>query len=144
MTGAAHETSNTHARKKGGTETCQFPLGFKAWTGVTSLSAGVFGKCRYLIDSANKVSENASTDANLSVVIIISLTELGFKVVLLSDGRRSRGKQRVRCLHNVLCFHFPPIDTRLDKSCNMTLVRHFINRCLGWGIHFWNNVLPLQ
>lgn len=65
MTGPVHETSSTHAQKVE-RKRANFLLGFEAWTGVTSLSVGVFGKCGYLIYSASKISYSAATDANLS------------------------------------------------------------------------------
>lgn len=60
-----------------------FLLGFEAWTGVTSLSVGVFGKCGYLIYSASKISYSAATDANLSRIIIRSLTAKTFKYFVM-------------------------------------------------------------
>lgn len=76
--------------KKGRAETCQFPPALEARTGATSLSVGVFGKCRYLIYSANKVSESTSTDANRSAVIIESLTESKIKVGFLEEAEESK------------------------------------------------------
>lgn len=55
-----------HMLKKVERKRANFLLGFEAWTGVTSLSVGVFGKCGYLIYSASKISYSAATDANLS------------------------------------------------------------------------------
>lgn len=61
---------------KGRAETCQFPIGFEAWTGVTLLSAAVFGKeCDMNTSacSASEVSCITATDANLTEIIIKSL-----------------------------------------------------------------------
>lgn len=82
MTGPVHETSSTHAQKVE-RKRANFLLGFEAWTGVTSLSVGGFGKCGYLIYSDSKISYSAATDANLPKIIIRSLTAKTFKYFVM-------------------------------------------------------------
>lgn len=136
MTGPVHETSSTHAQKVE-RKRANFLLGFEAWTGVTSLSVGVFGKCGYLIYSASKISYSAATDANLSknnnqIINGEDVKVFCYEEISLDRLKQKKKKKRIirynflyervaylPSLNNRLWFDCSPIDT---SQCTLAAV----------------------